>query len=343
MSITPAQAPAGPAAGQQARPLTGPERAAVAAVAVLVAVLGLIGFVNSFTRIAAAAVPSFGRLAPTVPLGIDVGIAGFCALDIVLARLDMRPRWVRLIPWALTAATIYLNVSGQPTEFARVAHGVFPALWVIAVEIAAHVVRTRAGLAAGTAMDRIRASRWLLAPVRTAGLWRRMVLWEVRSYPDALARERDRLLALTGLQDTYGPLAWRWKAPRRTRALYRLGEVAPAQGDGTGDNPDSAPAAPARTPGPASGPQPRRRPRPASTRRQPRPAPDVDALMPLGWQVTADLTARGEPLTRDALAAALRAAGHGAGNDRVGALLARLKAEAPAEVPAPAPAEEGSR
>jgi hypothetical protein len=159
---------------------------------------------------------------------VDLGIAVFSALDIVLARLDLRPRWVRLVPWTLTAATVYLNVAGQHTGFARVAHAVFPALWVIAVEVAAHVVRVRAGLAAGTAMDRIRPSRWLLAPVPTARLMRRMVLWEIRSYPDALRRERDRLLALTELQDTYGLLAWRWKAPRRVRALYRLGELTPA-------------------------------------------------------------------------------------------------------------------
>lgn len=217
----------GPAAGA-GRELIESERAAVVVIGVLAGGLGLIGFVNSFARVAAAARPSFGPLAPTVPLGIDLGIAVFCSVDIVLARLDMRPRWVRLIPWALTLATVYLNVAGQPSWFARVAHAVFPALWVIAVELAAHVVRVRAGLAAGTRMDTIRPSRWLLAPVRTAGLWRRMVLWETRSYPDALRRERDRLLARTSMQDNYGPLAWRWKAPRQDRALYRLGELAPA-------------------------------------------------------------------------------------------------------------------
>jgi hypothetical protein len=119
-------------------------------------------------------------------------------------------------------------MAGQHTWFARVAHAVLPALWVAAVTLAAHVVRVRSGLAAGTAIDRIRPSRWLLAPLPTARLMRRMVLWEIRSYPDALARERDRLLALTDLKDTYGRLAWRWRAPRRTRALYRLGELAPA-------------------------------------------------------------------------------------------------------------------
>jgi Protein of unknown function (DUF2637) len=222
-----AAAPSGEHA-RRARPLTRGERRAVSVTSAMAAVLGLIGFANSFRAVADAARASFGELAVTVPVGVDLGIAVFSALDIVLARLDLRPRWVRMVPWSLTAATVYLNVTGQHTGFARVAHAVFPALWVIAVEVAAHVVRIRAGLAAGTAMDRIRPSRWLLAPVPTARLMRRMVLWEIRSYPDALRRERDRLLALTELQDTYGRTAWRWRAPRRTRAMYRLGELTPA-------------------------------------------------------------------------------------------------------------------
>jgi len=100
---------------------------------------------------------------------VDLGIAVFSALDIVLARLDLRPRWVRLVPWTLTAATVYLNVHRAAHRFRPGRHAVFPALWVIAVEVAAHVVRIRGRLAAGTAMDRIRPSRWLLAPVRRPG------------------------------------------------------------------------------------------------------------------------------------------------------------------------------
>ena len=190
----------------------------------------MLGFANSFRAVARAAQASFGVMAPTVPLGIDLAIAVFSALDIVLARLDMRPRWVRLVPWALTAATIYLNVASQPSWFGRVAHAVFPALWVVAVSLAAHVIRVRAHLASGAAIDRIRVSRWMLAPLPTVLLWRRMVLWEIRSYPAALGLERDRVLAMTALQDRYGVLAWRWRAPRRTRALYRLGDLDAAPG-----------------------------------------------------------------------------------------------------------------
>ncbi|WP_412519719.1 DUF2637 domain-containing protein [Actinomadura madurae] len=349
--------------------------------AALVTVLGLLGFVNSFAAVADAARPSFGWLAWSVPIGIDLGIAIFAALDIVLARLDMRVRWLRFIPWALTAATVYLNVAEQSTAFGRLAHAMLPALWVCAVEIAAHVIRIRAGIAAGTRMDGIRASRWILAPWPTLKLWRRMVLWEVRSYPDALSRERARVLALTDLQDAYGRWAWRRRAPRRVRALYRLGDLAPAPlaggpaaevtaapsagpvvdrpGVAEVDRPalESGPSAPSsggpsgtrsgtrnRTSAPKGGGGPGgRSARPSRTRKAAKtPPPDVDDLMPLGWRIAAGLAESGEPLTRNSLAARLRAAGQTAGNARVGALLARLKTEAPADTATnAAPAAEG--
>ncbi|SPT59248.1 DUF2637 domain-containing protein [Actinomadura madurae] len=369
----PNDVPDGAEGTPQGRALTSSEFTAVAVVAALVVVLGLLGFVNSFAAVAAASRPSFGRLAWTVPLGIDLGIAIFAALDIVLARLDMRIRWLRFIPWALTAATVYLNVAGEHGVFGKVAHAVLPALWVIAVEIAAHVIRIRAGIAAGTRMDGIRASRWILAPWPTLKLWRRMVLWEIRSYPDALARERARVLALTDLQDTYGRWSWRRKAPRRVRALYRLGELtaedtgAPTGTPSTGpaeDRPDLSPVdCPALDTGPSAPPDAGPSTAPSRTRKRTSaarstrrtggpsarrsrtgkaaaPAPDVEDLMPLGRQIAADLADAGQPLTRNALAVRLREAGQTAGNARVGALLARLKTEGPID-PADRPAAEG--
>jgi hypothetical protein len=222
----PADTPEG-SAFHMPRMLTQGEQTAISVTAAAVALLGLVGFVVSFTTVMDAAEPAFGRLAFLVPLGIDLGIAIFSALDITLARLNMRIRWLRLIPWALVGATIYLNIAGQHDLFGVVAHAALPLLWIVAVEVGAHVLRKRAGLADPARMDRVRVSRWLLAPRSTFGLWRRMILWEIRSYPGALSRERDRVLAKTHLQDGWGTL-WRWKAPRRARALYKLGELAPA-------------------------------------------------------------------------------------------------------------------
>jgi hypothetical protein len=314
---------------QRARELTEYEHTAVVVVGAMVAVLGLLGFVNSFARVAAAARASFGWLAYTLPIGVDLGIAVFSALDIVLARLDMRVRWLRLIPWSLTGATVYLNVAGETSPFAIVAHAVLPALWVAAVEVAAHVVRTRAGLAAGTRMDSIRASRWFLAPSATARLWRRMVLWETRSYPSALVRERDRVLALTDLKDTYGPVAWRWKAPRRTKALYKLGELTPAlptEPDRPaieGPKPPNTTKQTVRRTGSSA----KRGRGTTRSRTRRRTVPNVDDLMATGRRIAAEADQRGTPLTRDRLAAALRAAGQSAGNERAGALLTRLRTE----------------
>ncbi|MFI7462795.1 DUF2637 domain-containing protein [Nonomuraea sp. NPDC049646] len=311
------------------RPLTEGERTAISTTAAVTGALGLLGFVNSFERVATAAEPSFEWFAWTVPLGIDLGIAAFSALDIVLARLGMRLGWLRFIPWALTAATVYLNVAayltvpGRTDWFAVVAHALLPLLWVIAIEVGAHVVRKHAELARPDHMDGIRRSRWLLAPLATVSLWRRMVLWEIRSYPEALGRERERILARTELQDRYG-LLWRWKATRRERALYRLGELTPRHMQlpvatlPELEAPSTAlpPAAPRRH---GRGPK-----RPQNTT-----SPNVGDLLPLGRHIAADLISQGEPLTRDRLRDAIRNRGQSISTDRAGALLAQLKAEGP--------------
>jgi hypothetical protein len=299
------------------------ERAAAGVVVVLVGVLGVIGAVNSFRAVAEAVEPSFGGLAWTVPVGVDVGIAVFTALDLLLARVGMRMTWLRSVPWALVATTIYLNVAGEHDPVAAVAHGVLPALWVIAVEAGSHVVRRHVGLTgAGELgrMDRVRWSRWLLAPASTLRLWRRMVLWETRSYSEALRRERARLLACTELQDRWGRWAWRWRAPRRARLLYRLGELAPARTLTATADVDVAPTAPPATS--AS------RRQPSSRRSAARQPVDVTDLLAVGRTVADELAAEGVGLTRAAVAERLRARGVSVSNARMSALLAELRTAA---------------
>jgi len=151
----------------------------------------------------------------------------------------------------------------------------------------------------------------LLAPVSTLQLWRRMVLWETRSYSDALRRERHRVLACTDLQDRWGRWAWRWRAPRRARVLYRLGELVPAA---------ALPTAPATDPAPTS-----RRPSTRTTRKRSRPASDLGELADAGRVVADELAAEGARLTRGALAERLRARGVPVSNARLSALLAELR------------------
>jgi hypothetical protein len=142
-----------------------------------------------------------------------------------------------------------------------------------------------------------------------------MVLWETRSYSEALRRERARLLARTELQDRWGTVVWRWRAPRRERALYRLGDLAPAT--------TLAPATP--EPGPPAPAVKARRP----SRRRPAPSARADnrELVAAARQVADELADRGEGLTRSSLVAALRTRGLAVSNARAGVLLAGLRAD----------------
>lgn len=328
------------------------ERWAYGAIGVLVGLLGLIGFANSFEAVQAAAQPSFGPLAWSVPIGIDLGIAAFVALDLAMTRTGMRTRWVRLVPWGLTAATIYLNTTGQHDTVGTVGHAVLPMLWVLAVEVGAHIVRHRYGLGSArperSRLDRVRVSRWALAPVSTARLRRRMILWEEPSYTSALGRERERVLALCALRDEYGPVAWRWRAPRADRVLFRLGDVpsrlappvpdpSPRPAVGTGGDAGASPVPspvpdldPVPGPGPSPVPpaepvpSPPAEPVPSSTRPRAGSSASADALMDAARAIAADL---GRPPGRDTLARRLRDRGHSCGTKRAGELAAALRAE----------------
>lgn len=211
-------------------PLTRPETGLAGIGAAAAAGVGALGLISSFDAVSAAAARwGFGE--PwMLPIGIDVAIPVFTVANLLLIRLDMALAWVRFVPWALTLVTCGLNVAAGHTLWAKVAHGTMPLLWVVFSEIGAHVYAVRIGAVTGRRMEKIRFSRWLLAPLSTFALWRRMTLWEVTSYGHALALERERLLARADLRERYGR-SWRRKTPRRERVLLRLGELAPAAGN----------------------------------------------------------------------------------------------------------------
>ncbi len=208
-------------------PLTKPEMGLAGVGAAAAAGVGALGLISSFDAISAAAVRwGFGE--PwMLPVGIDVAIPVFTVANLLLIRLDMALAWVRFVPWVLTLVTCGLNIAAGQGLWAKVAHGTMPLLWVVFSEIGAHIYAVRIGAATGRRMEKIRWSRWMLAPLSTFALWRRMTLWEVTSYSVALACERERLLARADLRERFGPL-WRWKTPRRERVMLRMGELAPA-------------------------------------------------------------------------------------------------------------------
>ncbi|MGW7645046.1 DUF2637 domain-containing protein [Streptomyces bobili] len=208
-------------------PLTRPEMGLAGVGALAAAGVGALGLISSFDAVSEAAA-RWGFGAPwMLPVGIDTAIPVFTVANLLLIRMDMALAWVRFVPWALTLVTCGLNVAAGDGAWAKVAHGTMPLLWVVFSEIGAHVYAVRIGAATGRRVEKIRFSRWLLAPLSTFALWRRMTLWEVTSYSLALGCERERLLARADLRERYGPL-WRWKTPRRARVMLRMGELIPA-------------------------------------------------------------------------------------------------------------------
>lgn len=206
--------------------LTRGEKRALALVitaALAVSVLGLYSSYGALTVKAAG----WGWTAPWVlPVGIDLAIPAFTGAGLFLIRTDMPLGWVPWVPRALTAATVYLNWTAGTALGGRIGHAVLILLWVVFSEIAGHVYATRIGAVTGKRMEKVRRARWILAPISTALLERRRILWEITSYAEALRRERDRLLVRAELRERYGA-RWRWLAPRRERVLLRIGELAP--------------------------------------------------------------------------------------------------------------------
>ena len=193
-------------------------------------VFGLLGAYSSFEAVDARMEPSFGDESWMVPVGADLGIAVFTAGDLWMAWRGWRTWWLRYLPLGLSAATLYLNVVGEPTLEGRVGHGLLVFLWIAFAHAVAHVVHLHAvGRRERRArwwrrerlerLDRIRLSRWVLAPGPTFRLWRDMVLWEVRSYTQALRLVGERELALCDIEDSYGSFK---AAPPRVRTLFKL-------------------------------------------------------------------------------------------------------------------------
>jgi Protein of unknown function (DUF2637) len=238
--------------------LEGGEQLAAFGIGLVAGLLGLLGAVLSFARVSDVAEPYFGSLAPAVPLGIDLGIAAFTGLDLLMTRMHMRTRWLRLFPWGLIATTVYANIAGEPDLIGQVLHGVLPCLWIVLVEAGAHMVRVRAGLAGEGKVkrDRIPFSRWLLAPRSTVRLWRWMILWGERSYDAGLGRLQDMEIAKVRLRGQEG-------GPDPEMAiLFKQGRLKPADVRTTLARPaDASPDVPALSPANDRPKRPRGRPK----------------------------------------------------------------------------------
>ncbi|GAQ65412.1 DUF2637 domain-containing protein [Streptomyces scabiei] len=242
--------------------------------AVLIALTGIgtvviagIGFAGSYAAVRELALQKgFGNFAHVFPIGIDAGICVLLALDLLLTWIRIPFPLLRQTAWLLTAATIAFNgAAAWPDPLGVGMHSVIPILFVVSVEAARHAVGRIADITADKHMEGVRLTRWILSPVPTFLLWRRMKLWELRSYEQVIKLEQERLVYQARLRSRFGR-AWRRKAPveslmplRLARYGIPLAETAPAGLAAAGiqpipphpAHPQSPPASPAPAPQPA--------------------------------------------------------------------------------------------
>ncbi|WP_153539536.1 DUF2637 domain-containing protein [Streptomyces sp. RB17] len=182
-----------------------------------------IGFAGSYAAVRALAFKKgFGNFSYVFPVGIDAGICVLLALDLLLTWIRIPFPLLRQTAWLLTAATIAFNgAAAWPDPLGVGMHAVIPVLFVVAVEAARHAIGRIADITADKHMEGVRLTRWLLSPVPTFLLWRRMKLWELRSYDQVIKLEQERLVYQARLRSRFGR-AWRRKAPVESLMPLRL-------------------------------------------------------------------------------------------------------------------------
>lgn len=203
--------------------LTRTHRILIGVVVAGAVIIAAIGFAGSYAAVRTLALhKGFGWFANVFPIGVDAGIVVLLALDLLLTWLRIPFPLLRQTAWLLTGATIAFNgAAAWPDPLGVGMHAIIPVLFVVSVEAARHAIGRVADIVADKHMESVRITRWILAPLPTFKLWRRMKLWELRSYEEVIRREQDRLVYRARLRARYG-VAWRRRAPIEALMPLRL-------------------------------------------------------------------------------------------------------------------------
>ncbi|MFJ8006117.1 DUF2637 domain-containing protein [Streptomyces fagopyri] len=185
----------------------------------VLAAIGFTGSYQSLRRLGQA--HGLGQFAYVFPVGVDVGIVVLYAMDLYLTRRRIHWPVVRFTAHLFTAATIIFNAASGTRPWRQDLigagiHAVIPVMFVITVEAARRVVIKITRLEDGkTDQDRtsVPIRRWLLNPIGSFLMWRRMVIHALASYAEAVDRHRDLLVYRTLLERDYPKGKWprtRW-------------------------------------------------------------------------------------------------------------------------------------
>ncbi|MCZ4101020.1 DUF2637 domain-containing protein [Streptomyces sp. H39-C1] len=193
-------------------------------------VLAGIGFTGSYNTLRhLAESKDFGTFSYVFPIGIDAGILVLLALDLFMMRKRMPMPILRWAAHGLTAATVAFNAAapkGPWTDdpLASSMHGVIPVLFIVAVEAARHYIGRMADLLAGaTPLGSVPLTRWILSPVVTPRLARRMRLYNL-PYKVVAAQHQQLRIYREGLRQKYddNETSWRKAASANEMLPFKL-------------------------------------------------------------------------------------------------------------------------
>jgi hypothetical protein len=200
LEVQPVHAPASPS-----RAATWSRRIRYAIALLLGTAVAAMGYVTSFSNLSKWAQAHHYSIPAALPIGLDIGIPALLILD------SLRPsRYLRWSAWALSALTVAGNAAVTPgaSVLDRALHGVMPAVAILFFEALRHLRVDQSKDKTRAELDRIRRSRYVVAPVRTIRLRVRMIAWEVTSYTEALRLESTILYARAVLIAEYGKRSW---------------------------------------------------------------------------------------------------------------------------------------
>lgn len=186
-------------------------------------IVATIGFAGSYAAVSALAeAKHFGAFSRFFPIGIDTGIAVLLSIDLVFAGFRMHFAPLRPTAWILTAATICFNAASSWGDWIGVGmHATIPLLFVIIIEAARFAIGRIADITADRHIESPPLVRWLLAFPSTFRIWRRMRLWQLRSYTTVVELEREAHVFRTRLRLRYGH-KWRTLASEREQLALEL-------------------------------------------------------------------------------------------------------------------------
>ncbi|WP_404870975.1 DUF2637 domain-containing protein (plasmid) [Kitasatospora griseola] len=182
--------------------MTTPQKWAAAGIVAAALALAGIGLYLSFEHVAGFAFDRLGfgtlRQGQLFTGGVDTGIMVLIAIDLLMAWLRRPVGWIRYPVWLLTAATVVLNAASAAPKghwgwldyVAVAAHGIVPVLFIVVVDVGRDSI-DRVVRPERAERDSIPLIRWLLAPVRTGRVYRRMRLYDVHSYPEMVRRDQE--------------------------------------------------------------------------------------------------------------------------------------------------------